>query len=281
MTMLITGATGHLGRLVIDSLLQRGVSADRIVAGARTPASAVDLPVPVVEFDYDRPGTLAPALEGVDTLLLISGSVPGIRVPQHAAVIDAAAAAGVSRLIYTSVTRADTTELFIAGEHKITEELIAASGIPSTILRNNWYHENQLQAAQQAVASGVLLSSAGDGRIASAARVDFAEAAAAVLTGAGHEGRVYELSGDTAWTAEDLAAAISDAAGSPVAVTHLSGQDHAAALTSAGLDEGTVGFLTTLDANVAAGALDDDRSDLRDLIGRPTTPLAEALRAAV
>ncbi|AZS38270.1 Quinone oxidoreductase 2 [Microbacterium lemovicicum] len=281
MTMLITGATGHLGRLVIDSLLRRGVPADQIVAGARTPASAADLPVTVVEFDYDRPETLAPALQGVDTVLLISASVPGVRVPQHAAVIDAAAAAGVSRLIYTSVTRADTSELLLAGEHKMTEELIAASGIPSTILRNNWYHENQLASAQQAAAAGVLLSSSGDGRIASASRIDFAEAAAAVLTGTGHEGTVYELSGDTAWTAEDLAAAISDAAGSPVAVTHLSARDHAAALTAAGLDEGTVGFLTTLDANVAAGALDDDRSDLRDLIGRPTTPLAEVLRSAL
>jgi NAD(P)H dehydrogenase (quinone) len=281
MTTLITGAGGQLGRLVVASLLERGVPADQILAGARRPESVADLGVPTVEFDYDRPDTLVRGVEGVDTVLLISASAPSGRIAQHTAVVQAAAAAGVGRLVYTSVTRASTTDLFIAPDHKATEEAIAASGIPATILRNDWYHENQLPGLRQAIATGVLLSSAGDGRIASAARADYAEAASIVLTTPGHEGAVYELSGDRPWTADDFAAAASEVSGRPITVEHLTRDEHAEALAAAGLDQGTIGFVVTLDQDVRAGALDDDRDDLSRLLGRPTTPLTDWMRSAV
>ena len=280
MTILVTGASGHLGRLAIQSLLARG--ATDVVAGARTPSKVADLGVPVVELDYDRPETVSAALDGVDSVLLVSASEPGKRVPQHQAVIDAAKAAGVTHLVYTSAPRATTSELILAPEHKATEQLIAASGIPATILRNNWYTENYVGSAQQAKESGVLLTSAGDGRVASASRADYADAAAVVLLDpAAHIGRTYELSGDIAWTFADLAATIAEVVGRDVELASVDSEAHAAALKGVGLDDGTVGFVVALDANIAAGDLDKTSDDLSRLIGRPTTPLAEGLRAAL
>jgi NAD(P)H dehydrogenase (quinone) len=284
MTILITGASGHLGRLAVEALLARGAAPADLVAGVRSPEKAADLAargVQVVELDYDRPETAAAAMSGVDSVLLISASVPGARVPQHRAVIDAAAAAGVTKLVYTSAPFADDTTLLVAPEHKETEELIAASGIPAVILRNNWYHENYTGSAAQAAASGVLLGSAHEGRVASASRQDYAEAAAVALLEDGHTGEVYELAGDVAWTFPELAAAIAEVTGSAVEYRDVSTEEQAAALTAAGLDEGTVGFVTALDANIAAGTLGFTDGTLSRLIGRPTTPLAEGLRAAL
>jgi NAD(P)H dehydrogenase (quinone) len=281
MTILVTGATGQLGRLVIDSLLERGAEPSSIIAGVRDVAKASEIAargVRTAVVDYDRPDTIAAALEGVDSVLLISGSEVGRRTAQHQAVIDAAKAAGVTKLVYTSAPKAPTSDLVLAPEHKATEELIAASGVPSVILRNNWYTENYAGNIAQARETGVVAASVGEGRVASASRKDFADAAAVVLLEDGHLGQAYELGGDVAWNYDDLAAAIAEVIGSPVEYRSLTTEEHAAALASAGLDEGTIGFVTALDAGIRGGALADTDGTLARLIGRPTTPLVEGLR---
>lgn len=279
MTILVTGATGQLGRLVIQSLLERGVDAQSIVAGARDVAKAEDLGVRVARLDYTDPASIASALDGIDTVLLISGSEVGQRTAQHTAVIEAATAAGVSKFVYTSAPKATTSDLVLAPEHKATEEAIAASGLPAVILRNNWYTENYAADVARAAETGVLASGAGDGRVASASRKDFAEAAAVVLTEDGHIGRTYELGGDVAWTYEDLAAAIGEISGREVEYRRLTVEEQLAALQAAGLDEGTAGFVAALDAGIAGGALAETDGTLARLIGRPTTPLLDGLRA--
>lgn len=284
MTILVTGASGHLGRLVVESLLARGVAPADIRAGARDTAKIADLAdlgVQTVHLDYTDADSVAAAVAGADRVLLVSGSEVGQRVAQHSAVISAAAAAGVSQLVYTSAPRATTSSLVLAPEHKVTEEAIVAAAVPATILRNNWYTENYLGDLASAGASGVLASSVGSGRVASASRRDFAEAAAAVLTTDGHVGQVYELGGDVAWTFDDLAAAIGEVSGREVSYTPQTTEERAAALAAAGLDEGTIGFVTALDANIRDGALAETTGDLARLIGRPTTPLVEGLRAGV
>lgn len=282
MTILVTGASGHLGRLVVASLLARGVAPADIRAGARDTAAIADLAalgVQTVRLDYTDAETVADAVAGADRVLLVSGTEFGQRVAQHQAVISAAAATGVSQLVYTSAPRATTSSLVLAPEHKATEEAIAASGVPATILRNNWYTENYLGNVASAAESGVVAASVGDGRVASASRADFAEAAAVVLTTDGHIGEVYELAGDVAWSFDDLAEALTAVTGRPVTYTPLTSEEHAAQLAAAGLDEGTVGFVTALDANIRDGALAETTGDLSRLIGRPTTPLVEGLRA--
>jgi NAD(P)H dehydrogenase (quinone) len=284
MTIVVTGATGQLGRLIVEALLRDDVAPSDIVAGGRNVARLDDLAVRgvrVARLDYDDPQSLADALAGADTLMLVSASEPGRRVGQHRAAIDAAVTAGVKRIVYTSAPRATTSHLILAPEHKGTEELIAASGIPFTILRNGWYTENYVQTARQAAESGVLVSSVGEGRVASASRKDYADAAAAVLTTEGHEGRVYELSGDVAWSQEELAAAISQVTGTTVVYTPVNEEQHAAILGKAGLDAGTIGFVTTLDSNISDGVLSETTGELAALIGHPTTPLVEGLAAAL
>ena len=183
----------------------------------------------------------------------------------------------MTHLVYTSAPRATTSELILAPEHKATEELIAASGIPATILRNGWYTENYLGRIEQARATGEVVGSVGDGRVSSASRKDFAEAAAVVLTTPGHEGAVYELSGDVAWSHAELAETLAALVGREVAYRDLTPEDHTAALAGAGLDAGTAGFVVALDQNIKAGLIGETSGDLARLIGRPTTPLAEGL----
>jgi NAD(P)H dehydrogenase (quinone) len=278
MTILVTGATGNLGRLIIASLLERGADPQSIVAGARDTAKAADLGVRVVRLDYTDPASVTAAVEGVDTVVLVSGSEVGQRVPQHQAVIDAAKAAGVSKFVYTSAPKATTSDLVLAPEHKATEELIAAAGLPAVILRNNWYTENYAADLARAAETGVLTAGTGDGRVASASRKDFAEAAAVVALEDGHIGEVYELGGDVAWTYSDLASAFSEVTGREVTFVPVSFDDQLAALREAGLDEGTAGFVAALDAGIRGGALADTDGTLSRLIGRPTTPLVEGLR---
>lgn len=282
-TYAITGATGQLGRLVIDELLDRGGPAADVVAIVRSPekaAALVDKGVAVRAGDYSRPETLRAALDGVDVLLLVSGSEVGQRVAQHAAVVDAAKAAGVGRIVYTSVLRADTTPLVIAPEHKATEELIRASGVPFTLLRNGWYIENYTAQIPQYLGHGAIVAAAGDGRVAAATRADFAAAAAAVLIGDGHAGAVYELGG-TAFGLKELAAAVTEVTGTEVVYSAVSTPELVRILTGAGLDEGTAGFVAALDEATERGDLDTDSTDLARLIGRPSTPLIDAVRAAV
>ncbi|GIT80604.1 NAD(P)-dependent oxidoreductase [Leifsonia sp. LS1] len=283
MTIVVTGATGHLGRLTVDSLLARGVAASDIRAAGRSAdrlAPLAALGVQTAVIDFEQPETLAAAFSGADAVLLVSGSDIGKRVAQHRNAIEAAEAAGVSRLVYTSAPKATDTDLVLAPEHKATEELLAASSLAVTILRNNWYTENYVGLIEQAEATGELVGSAGTGRVASASRKDYAEAAAVVLIESGHEGAVYELSGDTAWTFDELAATIGALVGREVVYRSVTAEEHASILSGAGLDEGTVGFVVALDGNIRDGALADATSTLSGLIGRPTTPLAQGLAEA-
>mgnify|MGYP001361170826 CR=1 FL=1 len=283
MSVVVTGATGHLGRLIVEGLLDAGVAPDEVVAGGRRTERLADLAdrgVRVARVYYDEPATLAAAFAGADMLVLVSGSEVGRRVPQHRAAVDAAREAGVRRVVYTSAPHADTSTLVVAPEHKATEELLAASGLVVTVLRNNWYTENYVPTLGQAAATGEVVGSAGDGRVASATRADFAAGVVAVVTGEGHDGRTYELSGDHAWTFDELAEAASQVLGRPVTYRRVSADEQRAGLLAAGLDEGTVGFLVRMDQDVASGALADATDTLRTLLGRPTTPLADGLRAA-
>jgi NAD(P)H dehydrogenase (quinone) len=284
MSIVVTGARGHLGHLVVEGLLREGVAPTAIIAGARNVDKLADFAsrgVDVRRLDYTDAASLTSAFAGADTLMLVSGSEVGQRATQHAAAIDAAVAAGITRIVYTSAPRATDTELVVAPEHKITEELLAASGLDTTILRNAWYTENYVPTAKQARESGVVMASVGDGRVASASRADYADAAVVVLTTDGHAGRVYELSGDVAWSFDDLAAAIAVAVGRDVVYTPVTPEEQAAILKSAGLNDGTIGFVVAMDANIRAGLLGETSGELSRLIGRPTTLLAEGLAAAI
>ncbi|MEJ5943893.1 NmrA family NAD(P)-binding protein [Pseudokineococcus basanitobsidens] len=285
MSIVVTGATGHLGHLVVEALLARGVPADQVLAtGRRTDRleELAGLGVRTAQVDHDDPTTLDAVLQPGDTVLLVSGSTPGARMDQHRAVIGAATRAEVGHLVYTSATRADDTDLVLAPEHAQTEEALRASGLPVTVLRNNWYTENYAADLERARQSGVLAAGAGDGRVASATRADYAAATAAVLADpAEHAGRTYELGGDSAWDYDELAAAMGEVLGREVTYERLSADAQGAALRSAGLDEGTTAFVVALDQNIAGGALDVVTGDLARLAGRPTTPLVEGLRPLV
>jgi NAD(P)H dehydrogenase (quinone) len=284
MTIVVTGATGHLGRLVVENLLDRGHRADQIVAAGRNTATLADLAdrgVRIAAIDFDDPTSLKQAFDGAETVLLVSSNVPGQRVRQHSNAIDAAAAAGVGRLVYTSAPHADTTDLVLAPEHKATEEHLRASGVQFTVLRNGWYTENYLPAIELARSTGTIVASVGDGRVASAPRSDYAAAAAVVLTEPGHEGQVYELSGDQAWTYDELAAATSEVIDREVTYQRVTPEEHLDILRAAGLDEGTAQFLVTLDGDTGRGLLAETSGTLRRLTGRPTTPLFDALRNAL
>ncbi len=279
----ITGATGQLGRLVIDVLLKT-VPADRIVAGVRNPAKARDLAdrgVIVREADYDRPDTLPTALAGVDKLLLISSTDVSGRLPKHRAVIEAAQRAGVSLIAYTSMLHADTSPARLAVEHRQTEEVIATSGLPAVILRNGWYTENHLLALPAALEHGAFVGAAGVGRFSSAARKDYAEAAAVALTADGHAGKTYELAADQAFTLSELAAEVSRQSGKSVVYSDLSQAAFEGVLTGAGLSADLAALLADADAAAARGALFDDGGALGRLIGRPTTPLASLVASAL
>ncbi len=281
--IVITGANGQLGSLVIDTLL-KSVPASQIVAAVRTPAKAAALAargVEVREADYERPETLRTAFAGASKLLLISSSEVGKRTAQHQAVIEAAQAAGVQLLAYTSILHADTSPLPLAAEHLATEQLIQASGLPAVILRNGWYTENYLASVPTALQYGALLGSAGEGRIASATRADYAAAAAAVLLADNQAGRVYELAGDASYTLTELAAAITQASGTPVKYQDLPPAEFKGVLLGAGLPEGLAALLAESDEGASRGGLFDDGHQLSTLIGRPSTDLATALGAAL
>jgi NAD(P)H dehydrogenase (quinone) len=281
MTIAITAATGHLGRLTADELLRR-VPADQVVLVVRDPTKAAGFAergVTIRQGDYGDPATLDGAFDGVRKLLLISGNEVGKRVAQHTNVLRAAKAAGVEHVIYTSAPHADTTTLSLAPEHKATEQVIRDSGLAFTFLRNNWYTENYADRIATALATGTFVGAAGEGRVASATRADFAAATAAVLAGSCHENQVYELSGDVAWSFPELAAAVTAASGREVTYQNLSVEKFTEVLVAAGLPEGTAAFAAHLDGEIAEGVLDDATDDLRRLIGRPTTPLAEAVPA--
>ena len=281
--IVITGAAGQLGRLVITELLKT-VPASQIVAAVRHPGKASDLAALGVELrvaDYNEPATLASAFAGADKLLLISSNELGQRIAQHRNVIDAAKRAKVGLIAFTSLLHADSSPLALTTEYKGTEALLKASGLPHVLLRNGWYTENYLASIPPALQHGVFIGSAGDGKIASAARADYAAAAAAVLTRADQAGKVYELAGDQAYTLSELAAEITRQSGKTVAYQNLPQADFKAALLGAGLPEPIADLLAASDVGAAQGGLFDDSHQLSRLIGRPTTPLAALVKAAL
>jgi NAD(P)H dehydrogenase (quinone) len=281
--IVITGATGHLGRLIIATLL-KNVPASDIVAAVRNVEKARDiaaLGVHVRRADYNEPPAWDEALKGADKVLLISSSEVGQRARQHRSVIDAARRAGVKFLAYTSVLRAETSPLGLAAEHKETEALISASGIPHTLLRNGWYTENYTAGIPGALARGAVYGCAGEGRIASAARLDYAEAAAAVMTAENQAGRVYELAGDTAYTLAELAAEISRQSGKNIGYVDLPEGEYRNVLKKAGLPEAIAAMIADSDRGVSRGALFDDGHQLSKLINRPTTSLSASVAAVL
>ena len=277
-TYAVTGTTGHLGPLVVRELLARGVPAADVVALARTPEKAADLGVPVRRADYSDTATLPEALAGVDVLLLVSGSEVGRRVAQHTAVVEAAKTAGVQRVAYTSIANADHSTNPLQPEHKATEDVLRASGLPFTIFRNNWYLENYTGQVPQYLATGEVLGIDGDARIGAATRADMAAATTAALLDEGTAGATFELSGPPI-TLAGLAEAVTDATGTKVAYRDVTPEELTAILRGTGLDDGTAGFVVALEESVARGDLDVPGDDLERLLGRPATTLADALRA--
>lgn len=283
-TYLVTGASGHLGRLTVQALLDGGVAPSDVVATARNTDAIADLAALGVDTraaDYTDPASLKEAFVGVDRALLVSSSAVGERVAQHANVIEAAKEAGVELLGYTSITQADTSQMLLAEEHRLTEELLAASGLPIVLLRNSWYLENYTAQAATALEHGAVLGAAGEGRVSAATRADFAAAAAAALVADDQAGRVYELGGDTAFTLEEYAAELAAASGTSVAYRDLPAAEYSAVLVGAGLPQPYAEILADSDLGLARGELLAESGDLSRLIGRPTTTPAEAIRAAL
>ena len=281
--IVVTGATGQLGKLVVEELLKT-VPASEIVAAVRDQQKAQDLAakgIGVRQADYTQPETLAAAFAGAEKVLLISSSEVGQRVPQHQAVADAARTAGVKLLAYTSILNADNSNLLLSKEHKATEAYLRQSGVPFTLLRNGWYMENQTGSLAAAVEHGAVLGAAKEGRFAAATRADYAAAAAAVLTGNGHENKVYELGGDESYTLAELAAEVARQTGKPVDFKNLPQAEYAKALTGFGLPEGLASAIADADAGASRGELDTQSHDLSMLIGRPTTSLKQAVASAL
>ncbi|WP_026930943.1 SDR family oxidoreductase [Glycomyces tenuis] len=280
----VTGATGHLGRLAVERLLDRQVPPGEIIALVRDPAKVSDLAergIEVRHADYDRPATLQPALAGVEKLLLVSSPEVGRRLPQHSSVIDAAKYAGVGLLLYTSMLHADTSQVALATEHIGTERYLHGAGVPYLVLRNGWYMENYTRNLDQVIESGALYGAAGKGRVAAATRDDYAEAAAVLLTEDHGAGRVFELCGDEPFTYDELAATIGKVAGTDVVYQNMDPEAYTRALVESGLPLPAATMATDADEGIARGDLDSDSTDLSDLIHRPTVSLHDVLRDAV
>ncbi len=280
MSIVVTGATGHLGRLAVEALLRRGVPADQIVATGRRIEALSDLAdrgITVKRADYTDPASLADAFAGAEKVLLVSSSEVGQRVTQHANAITAAKDAGVRLIAYTSIPKAQTSSLQLAAEHKQTEQLLAQSGVPHVLLRNGWYVENYTGQLPVYLEHGIA-GAAGSGRVSPATRADLAEAAATVLVEDGHAGKTYELGGQ-AVTMTELAQVVSDASGRPVSYTDMPVEQYTQVLVGAGLPEPVAAVFADGDRGVRDGELEVDPADLERLLGRPVTPLAEAVEA--
>ncbi len=278
MTIAITAASGHFGALAVEAAVRSG---QEVVAIARDPGRVAGRPgVEVRGADYDDPAAMTAALTGVTGVLLVSGNEPGRRVQQHRNVIDAARAAGVDRIVYTSAPRATASSLVLAPDHKATEEYLAASGLAWSVARNNWYNENYVQRLPELAQSGVLVAAAGSGRVASAGRADLAAGAVAALTGGWRDGAIREFGGDVAWDYHELAAAYAEVLGRPVVYEPVEPSILVAGMVAGGVPRGTAEFVAAMDVDIAQGALAEVTGELSTLIGRPTTPLVETLRSA-
>jgi NAD(P)H dehydrogenase (quinone) len=278
--IVVTAATGQLGQLVIDGLL-RTVPAEQIAAAVRNPDKAAGLAargVAVRTADYDDPAGLRAAFADADQVLFVSGAGVPEREDQHLRVVEALKTANVRQVVYTSVLRADTSTVPVAPDHKLTEQVIRDAGIPFTFLRNGWYTENFAPRIQAALRSGTFTGNATPAAtLASATRIDYAEAAVAALTGEGHLNKVYELAGDVEWSFTDLAAELSKQTGQQIGYQQLSADEQEKLLVDAGLPAGFAAFTVRIDQDIVEGELSDDSGDLHRLIGRATTPLADAV----
>ncbi|MBD0825335.1 SDR family oxidoreductase [Aestuariibaculum marinum] len=272
----ITGATGQLGTLVVEQLKKRGFS-DNLVALVRSKEKAKSLEIEAREFDYNNSESLEKALIGIDRLVFISANEIGQRARQHKNVIDAAKKSNVNWIAYTSLLRADSSTLNLAGEHLTTEQELKTSGVNHTILRNGWYTENYTASVPSAIENGAFIGCTGDGKISSAARLDFAEALAIVITNEEHKGKVFELAGDESYTLTELAAEISNQTGKNIPYNNLPEEAYASILLQVGLPEGLAKGLASWDVSASNGDLFDDNHQLSTLLGRPTTPLAKSI----
>ena len=276
----VTGATGQLGQMVVEQLKNRK-SIEEIVALARNLEKASGLGVEVREFDYTKPEIMVESLNGIDQLLLISGSEWGQRAKQHSNVINAAKKAGVKWIVYTSLLRADNTGINIAGEHLASEKALKESGIAYTILRHGWYSENYTMSIPGALKGGAFLGSAKDGKISSAPRADYAEAAAIVLTDERYKGKTFELAGDTSYTLSDLAAEVSKQSGKSIPYKDIPEQEYANILKNIGFPEGFAQALASWDVSASKGDLYCDTNHLTEILGRPTTPIVETVKSTL
>lgn len=283
--IVVTGATGRYGPLVIESLLQRGATSDEIAAVVRDPQKAVGLAVRGIQVrraDYDDPELLAEAFAGADKVLLVSSDGPTeVRIRHHRNAVAAAQQVGVGLLLYTSLVNAADSPLGMAVTHRVTEGIITESGLASVVLRNGWYTENYTAQLPGAVERGMIVGNAGNGRIASAACADLAEAAAAVLLSDAHTGKVYELTGEQAWSLPELAAETAKQSGKEVVYNDLAPEQYGAILTRAGLPDFMVDLLVDAEVQISRGALATTTGDLPALLGRPTTPLADGVATAL
>ena len=283
MSVVVTGASGQLGRLIVASLLEQGLPATEITAGGRATEKIADLAdrgVTVVHLDYTDPESLDAAFAGADVVVLVSSSEVGQRFAQHSSVVAAAQRAGVGRIVYTSIPKATETPMLLAGEHRATEAAIVTSGLPYTFLRNAWYIENYTDQIPAYLEHGIF-GAAGDGKVSVATRADYAEAAAVVARTDGHEGAVYELGGDSI-TLTDLAGLVSEASGTTVAYTDVDEATLAGILVrAAGFPEPVAAVFADVDTRIKAGDLEVDTTDLGRLLGREPTTAAQAVKAAV
>lgn len=277
MKIAITGASGQLGNLVVEQLKEK-VAVENIVALVRTPEKAAHLGVETRAFDYNKPEELAGSLVGIDRLLLISSNEIGQRAKQHTQVIEAAKKAGIKWLVYTSILHADSSSLNLAAEHLETEKVLKESGIDYTLLRNGWYTENYTGSVEGALGAGAFIGSAGDGKISSASRIDFAEAAAVTLSDESYKGKVYELAGDEAYTLTDLAAEISKQSDKEIPYNNLPETEYAKILKSIGLPDAFADGIASWDTGASKNDLYNNSKELSKLIGRPTTSLADAVK---
>lgn len=281
--ILVTAATGQLGRLVITELLQQ-LPASALAVAVRDPSRAADLAalgISVRAANYDDPASLEQALAGIERVLLIASNELGKRKQQHRNVINAAARAGVGFIAFTSLLHAAETPLGLGAEYRDTEAALHASGLPFAVLRNGWYTENITATAAQEVLSGVRTGAAAQGHFSTAARADYAAAAAVVLTAETASGQVYELAGDTSFSLDDYAATLSRVSGKPVHYDNLSPAEYRVHLLAVGVPPTLALLLSDWDAGAAQNALYDNSRTLSRLIGRPTTPLEDSLRAAL
>jgi len=282
--ILVTGASGQLGRLIVNSLIQRGIAANQIVVAVRSPEKVQDLAeqgIVVRKADYTDTASLTAAMLGVKRVVLVSSSEVGQRAEQHKNIVQAAKAAEIELLAYTSILDAQNSPLTLAAEHVETENMLAASGVPYALLRNGWYSENYTGTVSVAIEHGAVLGSAGEGKYSTAARADYAEAAAVVITSENQADKVYELAGDSAFTLGEYAQAVTKISGKNVVYQNLPEAEYTKVLVEMGLPEGFAAILADSDIGASKGGLFNNSKTLSTLIGRPTTPIKDSIKAAL